>query len=48
MKRDRIEDIAELFDGVATVERQHEEAYKRLAQKVKTDTMFKAIILQLK
>ena len=33
-------DIAELFDGVAVIERQHEEEYKRLAQKVKNDTMF--------
>ena len=34
------EDIAMLFDGVATIERQHEEQYKTLLQKVKTDTMF--------
>ena len=33
-------DIAELFDGVAIIEHQHEEEYKRLMQKVKNDTMF--------
>ena len=35
------EDIANLFDGVAAIERQHEQVYKTLAEKVKTDTMFK-------
>ncbi len=34
------EDIAMLFDGVATIERQHEEEYKTLLQKVKNNTMF--------
>lgn len=33
-------DIAELFDGVAVIERQHEETYKCLLNKVKTDTVF--------
>lgn len=33
-------DIADIFDGVATVERQHEEEYKKLIEKVKNDKMF--------
>ncbi len=33
-------DIAELFDGVSAIERQHEEEYKCLLQKVKNDQMF--------
>jgi len=39
-KEEGFPDIAELFDGVAVIERQHEEEYKRLMQKVKNDTMF--------
>ncbi len=34
------EDIASLFDGVAAIERQHEETYRKLAEKVKNDAMF--------
>ena len=34
------EDIASLFDGVSAIERQHEETYRSLAEKVKKDQMF--------
>ena len=39
-KEEGYEDIASLFDGVAAIERQHEEAYRTLAEKVKNDQMF--------
>ena len=39
-RQENYNDIADLFDGVAVIEKQHEEEYKRLAQKVKNDTMF--------
>ena len=35
-------DIAELFDGVAKIEAEHEKKYKALYEKVKSDTMFTA------
>jgi rubrerythrin len=33
-------DIAKLFDGVSAIERQHEEVYKTLYEKVKNDQVF--------
>ncbi len=33
-------DIAELFDGVAKIEAQHEKEYRKLFEKVKNDCMF--------
>ena len=39
-KEEGYDDIAKLFDGVSAIERQHEQVYRDLAEKVKKDQMF--------
>ena len=39
-REEGFDDIADIFDGVATIERQHEEVYKQLLDKVKNDKIF--------
>ena len=39
-REEGFDDIAELFDGVSAIERQHEEKYLCLLEKVRSDKMF--------
>lgn len=42
-REEGFDDIADIFDGVATIERQHEEVYKTLLDKVKKDSVFSSV-----
>ncbi|MBQ3492831.1 MAG: rubrerythrin family protein [Clostridia bacterium] len=41
-REEGFEDIAKLFDGVAAIERQHEEKYKELLEQVKNKKVFES------
>lgn len=41
-REEGFEDIAKLFDGVSAIERQHEEQYKTMLEKVKNDCVFES------
>lgn len=40
-RQEGFEDIAKLFEGVAAIEKQHEERYRALLDNIKTDKVFK-------
>ena len=39
-KEEGFDEIAKLFEGVAKIEKEHEERYKKLLSNIKTDTVF--------
>ncbi|MGB4985359.1 MAG: rubrerythrin family protein [Erysipelotrichaceae bacterium] len=42
-REEGFEDVAKTMDGVALVEKHHEERYKQLLQNIENDTMFKRV-----
>lgn len=39
-KKEGFDDIAKLFEGVAAIEKEHEERYKQLLENIKSDSVF--------